>query len=286
MALLTTLSWGCIPIFIKIVIAELPAVPIAFFRLGCATIFLIFLLSRQRKITRTAVTTIAPLSILAGLFFAGHYYFFMRSVQLAGPAVGSVLTQIGALTLALSGTVLFKEKLSVQKCLGAVAAIGGMMLFQYESGEVGGTRESHTLGVICGVCGGLAWSVYGICQKHLSKEHSPQLVLLCVFAVAATIFSPLTDFSSYLELSFVSSLLLLVLAGLTVSGYWTFTEALKYAPAVEVSTIAACAPLAAVGIATLLSWLLPGVIPKEESSLIGYFGAVLSIVGVIVISRR
>jgi drug/metabolite transporter (DMT)-like permease len=80
-------------------------------------------------------------------------------------------------------------------------------------------------------------------QKHLSITYSAQEILIIVFGTAAVVLTFLMSPDDFLSLSVPGWFIISALGGLTVTGYWTFGEALKNMPASHVSTVAVTTPI-------------------------------------------
>ena len=158
MAFLTIASWGVIPILIKVVLSDVSAQPIALFRLGFAS-FMFWLIFRMRGAVRvTNLKKVAPYGVLGGAFFTAHYLLLFTCIDQGGPALAQMLVQTGALSLALSGIVIFGERLNGAQLLGAAITVCAIILFQYDISLGAVSFSAHTFATLIGVGSGLAWT--------------------------------------------------------------------------------------------------------------------------------
>ncbi len=286
MAFLTLASWSVIPILVKFVLAEVSPQALGLFRLSFASLCIWAWLRHRELLSKARLSSILPLCVMAGLAFSLHYYLLFQSIALSGPALAQVLVQSGAMGLALCGPLLFAERLSARQLSGVVLTICGMFFFQADLHRSALDSGIHMRAAIYAFSAGLCWIIYGVVQKHLSRTYHSLEILLLVFASAALAHLICTDVSEYFALSELNMLILVLLGVLTVSGYWCFAEALKFAPAAQVSMVAALGPLVTLALLELLSSLLAIDLSREKVSAYGYLAALLAVLGLVLLLRR
>ena len=114
----TALFWGFLAIFIKITIVDVAPVTIVWFRFSVAFLFLsgYFLWKdpKQLLIFRKP----PPLIIVAALGLTLNYIGFAMGILYTSPGNSQIFIQLGPILLAVSGIVIFKERLSLSTIVG------------------------------------------------------------------------------------------------------------------------------------------------------------------------
>ena len=285
MAFLTVLSWGMVPILVKIALHEATVTEIALCRLILGCLILMLIQTYRGTLQRKELSDAAP-ACIGGLFFAGHYYCLFRGIELSGPAFAQVLIQSGGLFLIIAGVFVFKEILGRVQVLGVTITLGAMSAFHLAvSGKNSLAIQQTTLAACYLVSSGAAWAVFAALKKNVSQRRSPISYLCIAFAVAALCYVLTVDWENFGLYSSLGWITLACLGTLTASGYLSFGEALRYAPAAQVSTIAATAPLITAGLATLIHVTWPKALPAEQIGISGYLFAALVVLGVTLVIR-
>src|SRR5512133_259643 len=111
-AIITAILWGVLAIVLKISLNSLTPVDITWFRFFLAFIVLAgyyFL----KKPSHLRILKRPPLLLIhATLCRAVYYYGFIEGLNLTTPSVAQVFIQLGPVLLAVSGFVIFREKVN------------------------------------------------------------------------------------------------------------------------------------------------------------------------------
>ena len=134
----------------------------------------------------------------------------------------------------------------------------------------------------------MTWALWATLQKALTlRGHAPQALNLLTYAVAGVLFLPFADPGELLHVDLTGWLVLLFLGLNTLLAYGALGEALKDAPANQVSMILALNPLLTLAGMAALAGLELGWVAPEPIRAIGYLGAAAMVTGVaLVVGRR
>jgi drug/metabolite transporter (DMT)-like permease len=216
---------------------------------------------------------------LLGLNFIG----FQEGVHYAGPAISQVIIQLGPVTLAFVGFIVFRESSSPLKIAGFIlAAVGFFFFFFQQMNSLPSEAASIKLGVIYLVAGAWTWTGYAIINKILIKRIASLQINLILYAVPTLLYLPFVDFGTLFQAhSLMVWLLLLFVALNTLIAYGSLSAAMKYTEANKISIIVTLNPVITFIIMECLLWLdiswfdAPGMTPLT------YMGAAMVIGGAV-----
>lgn len=283
-AVTTALMWSILAIFLKLALQFIDTFSIVWVRFLLAGIFLSIYLAR----TSPSALNLRPLlrkgPLLATVCLAFNYYGYMRGVEYTSPSSAQLVIQIGPLILALSGIFYFKEKLTRAQLSGLILFVLGLMAFyvdQWKGGAVG--HDDYVAGVIWIGLAAIAWGAYAIIQKVTLIRAHPQALNLFINIACVIIYAPATDFKTLLSLSPYQFLILFILGVNTFIAYGCMVESLKRIPANQVSIIITLNPLLTLSLMQTFKYFKWNFIAYENISLLGIAGALILIVGAILV---
>lgn len=285
-ALITASFWGFMAIVLKFITYELPPVTVVWFRFFFAFLVLGLWTLIFRRTDFNIFRKPPWLLLLAALFLALNYTGFIAGIKYVTPSSSQIFIQIGPVSFALAGILIFKEHVNWKHLVGFTFVLLGMGLFYSEQfKDLGEAAENLTLGMLLVLGGGLAWAAFTTSQKVLLKRISPNQVNLFVYAACSLGLLPFVVFT---ELSGMPSLnwFILIYLGLnTVIAYGSLGLAIKYTEAARVSVIITLNPIITFITMVILSRMEVDWIEPESFTLMGWLGA-LSVIGgaVVVIS--
>lgn len=285
-ALITASFWGFMAIVLKFITYELPPVTVVWFRFFFAFLVLGLWTLIFRRTDFNIFRKPPWLLLLAALFLALNYTGFIAGIKYVTPSSSQIFIQIGPVSFALAGILIFKEHVNWKHMVGFTFVLLGMGLFYSEQfKDLGEAAENLTLGMLLVLGGGLAWAAFTTSQKVLLKRISPNQVNLFVYAACSL---GLLPFVAFPELSGMPSLnwFILIYLGLnTVIAYGSLGLAIKYTEAARVSVIITLNPIITFITMVILSRMEVDWIEPESFTLMGWLGA-LSVIGgaVVVIS--
>ncbi|MCB0407908.1 MAG: DMT family transporter, partial [Bdellovibrionales bacterium] len=281
-ATITATSWAVLAIALKYVVTYISAGSIVWFRMAVAFLglFLFYLIKSPHSLK---ILFSRPwLAVLAGLFLSFNYYGFMKGIELTTASNAQIMIQMAPMTLILIGILYFKEVPSSQQKLGFLLAISGFSLFYWDQLESLPTHPSALqMGNLWIIGAALTWALFATFQKILLSKWTPQQINLVIYGVSTLFLFPLATPIEFSTLPINAWIILIFLGMNTVIAYGSLGEALKRAPASQVSVIVSANPLLTLSILAILHALDFDVIKHEPVHSVGYFGAALVISGVI-----
>ena len=280
----TAIFWGFLAIFIKVTLNDVAPVVIVWFRFTVPFVFLFtyFLIKDRRKL---AIIKKPPLLIiLAALSLTVNYVGFATGIHLTTPSNAQIFIQIGPITLALLGIVVFKEHVSKRQFFGFVVAGSGLTLFYRDQlRNLLGSEEVYITGVLWLILAALAWAGYAALQKKMVQKFHAQQLNLIIFGLPILILLPWVDFSSFAHFTPGLWILLLFLGINTIVAYGCLSESFKYIEANKISVIITLNPIITFVVMATLSTMDLSWIKAEMLTLYSVFGALLVISGAVLV---
>jgi drug/metabolite transporter (DMT)-like permease len=283
-ALITASFWGFMAIVLKVITYELPPVTVVWFRffLAFAVLGTWTLIFRRKDFSIFRKPPI--LLILAALFLALNYTGFIAGIQYVSPSSSQIFIQIGPVSFAIAGIVIFKEHVNWKHLVGFFFVLGGIALFYSEQlGDLRMNSENLTLGMFLVLGGGIAWASFTTSQKYLLRTVEPNQINLFVYAACSLGLLPFVRFSALEGLSGVHWILLVYLGLNTVLAYGSLALAIKYTEAARVSVIITLNPIITFISMVILTRLQVSWIEPENFTILGMLGATSVIGGAIVV---
>lgn len=263
LACTTMFLWGSLPIALKVVLAQMDAATITFYRFLGSSLAVGGYLAMRGRLPQLGLLDRRGRTMLfgAGLFLGINYLLYLMGLDLTAPADAQVLLQIGPLLLALGGLVVFRERFVPLQWLGSSFLITGLALFfSSQLGAIGADldgRDQYLLGNALMVAAAMLWASYGLLQKQLLRELPSEHIMLCIYAGCAVLFLPLSDLSGLGALDGVGLIVLAYCALNTAIGYGAFAEALEHWEASRVSAVLALTPIATLVLVDLATLVWP-----------------------------
>lgn len=239
-ALLVTFLWSTSWVFIKVGLADIPALTFAGLRYTLAFLFLLFWAMRYKKvgaITKISRKTLGQLILLGVLF-----YTLTQGAQFLGlahlPAVTvNLLFSFTSIVVALLGIALLGEDPTGWQWFGVALSIGGAVIFFYPVDLAAGEIIGYTV-VIIGVLANAASSILGR-EINRRGELSPLNVTIMSMGIGGIMLLGLgIGFQGMPTLDWQSWLIILWLALInTAFAFTLWNLTLKTLPAMESSII-------------------------------------------------
>ncbi len=276
----TALFWGLLAIFIKVALKGVDPIALVWFRFAVAFTFLFAWFSvRDRK--KLVILRRPPwLLIIAALGLTLNYIGFAKGIDYTTPSNAQIFIQLGPMSLALSGIVIFKEKLKPLQIAGFLVAGGGFYLFYHD--QLQNLLKGHDIyitGVLWLVTASLAWTVYASLQKKLVGSYHAQQLNLVIYGLPVLVLLPVINFSQFANLSPLLWILIFFLGINTIVAYGALAEAFKYIEANKISVIITLNPIITFVAMTILDIMDVQWIDAESITLYGLAGALLVITG-------
>ncbi|MBN2350915.1 MAG: DMT family transporter [Bacteroidales bacterium] len=282
-ASVTAFLWGFLAIALKVSLQDLSPIDITWIRFAVAfTIlffyYLIFNKSQLKIIIRPPIMLIG-----AALCLGLNYLGFITGLNFTSPSVAQVFIQLGPILLAVSGFIIYKERVGWKQLVGLLTALSGLLLFYHEQLRILIDDASvFNKGVLWVIIGATAWAGYSVMQKKLVRTHSPMPLNLVLFGLPALLFLPFVHFEKLSGLSLQYWFLLLFLGINTLIAYGSMAFALKYLEANKISVILTQNPIITFITMAILGALQVSWINPEHFSLVTIVGAAMVISGAII----
>ncbi len=256
-----------------------PAVAIAAWRLTLASLLLSpIVLARGPAEWRRLSRTDFALAVLAGVFLAFHFAFWISSLDYTSVMSSIVLVSTNPFFVGLASVFLFEERLRRWTVAGILIAVtGGALVGLTDVSEAGGQSLQ---GDALALAGAVAVSGYLLIGRRLRSELSLFAYIGLVYSTAAVVLLALaglmgTRLFGYTPLGYL--LIVLLAVGPQLIGHSAYNWALKYVSATFVTVAILAEPIGA----TLLAIPLLDQIPPP----VKIVGGALILVGIYLAAR-
>jgi drug/metabolite transporter (DMT)-like permease len=286
----TAMLWGFLAIALKVSLKDLGPASIVWFRFFVAFIILLVILLLTDRTVFQTIRKPPSMVFLAAVFLGLNYFGFISGINLTSPSSAQVFIQVGPVSFAFAGIIIFKEKIRWKHLLGFLTLIIGFSLFYSEQVDLSGTEQGSTFlrGMIYVVLGGLSWAVFSILQKMMVKKWNPNHLNLIIYGFCSLAFLPFVEFSKFSSLNLNDWLLLIFLGLNTLLAYGSLALAFKYTEANKVSVIITLNPIITFVVMMILGSYSVSWIDAENFSLLSLIGAGIVFAGasLVIIRKR
>jgi len=266
-------------ILIKLISA--PALVIASFRLGLATLLLAPFAWRGREELRQLSRSRDDLlfSLLSGLFLALHFITWISSLKYTSVASSVVLVSTSPIFVGLGARFILRERLSPKLIWGIVLSLAGGVLISY--GDLRFDREEF-LGDLLALGGAVSVAAYFLIGRRVRRWGQIGFLdyIFIVYGLAALVLLTATlaaRQSLYGYPSRAYLFLALLALGPQLLGHSSLNWALKHASAPTVAVATVGEPVGA----TILAYLILG----EGLTLLKGLGGLFILVGIYLAAR-
>jgi drug/metabolite transporter (DMT)-like permease len=285
LALLTSLLWATLPIALKVALEAADPWTITWFRFVVAGAVMLPWLAWRGRLRGFGRLSSRGwlLLLLAAAVLTGNYVAYVVGLDYTTPATAQLLIQLALLLMALGGIFVFLEPFSRGQWLGLTVMLTGLLLFFLD--QLGaGHRETYVRGALLIVLAAVLWAIYALAQKQLLLALRSDAVMGFIYVFATLVLWPATQPATLMTLDAWHAAALAFCALNTVAAYGAFAEALAHWEATRVSAVLALTPLFTVVAMELAAWLVPGLVPPERLTLVGWAGAALVVSGSMAVS--
>jgi drug/metabolite transporter (DMT)-like permease len=285
-ASITALLWGFLAIAQKVMLKSLDAYTIVWSRFLIAFVVLSIYIYRKNKNELKILIRPPWLIIVGAISLLINYVSVLKGLDYTSPNTVQIIIQSAPIMFCLTGIFFFKEKATnIQKIGFALSAVGLLIFYSSQLEAFVHDVESFNIGFILIMIGAIGWVIYAVVQKLMVRKYDPQTLNLVLYGLPIIILFYFVDFDRLLGLSIGEYALLLFLGLNTLIAYGAMSEALKYAEASKVSVIITMNPIITVVSMSVLAYLEVTWIKGEIMSLKSLIGALILIVGGIVVSK-
>lgn len=283
-AAVTASLWGFLAIALKIAVTELSPVTVVWIRFSTAFITLAIVTLIFRRNDFSIYRKLHWMLLLAAVFLGFNYIGFITGIKYVSPSSSQVFIMVAPVSFAISGIVIFREKVTLQHLLGFAFVVIGIGLFYSEQiRDLVNTEHHFTRGMLLIFGGGLSWAVFASLQKSLLKTYSPNQLNLFIYSFCAVMLLPFAQFSKLPSLDGGDYLLLYYLGLNTVLAYGSLSLAIKYTEANKVSVIITLNPIITFVTMAILSRMNVSWIEPESFSVLSIIGALTVLSGAITV---
>ncbi|MFK8014231.1 MAG: DMT family transporter [Gammaproteobacteria bacterium] len=286
LALLTAVLWSVLPIVLKLLLGQMDAYTIVWYRFLAAAVLL-----GAFQMRRKALPDVSSLGRNGWLLLAvavaglmGNFVLYMIGLNLVTPGAAQMVVQLAPVLLLIGGLVVFRERFSTLQWLGfAVLIVGLSLFFNHRLEELFQQRGRYALGVLIVVAAAIAWAAYALAQKQLLKQLDSENIMLLIYVGGVFIFFPSADLGSVTSIDKLGAALLVFASLNTIFAYGAFAEALDHWEASRVSAVLAITPM----LTLLWMWLLgPFInsISAEPLNALSLVGGALVVGGSVLVS--
>jgi drug/metabolite transporter (DMT)-like permease len=193
---LVSVAWSASFVFIKIGLAEIPPVTLAFIRFAVA--FPIMVMATLVKGANRGVKIqfkkdFVSFSILALTGVTFIYIFQFYSLKYTSASIGSILINTTVIFMAVLSAAFLSEKLGPRKIMGIIIAFTGLFVvisnFRLDFLTL---NHQELFGDALMIVSALLWAVYSIYSQKILQRHSALLVTTVVFGLGAFYLIPFT----------------------------------------------------------------------------------------------
>lgn len=281
------LMWATLPIALKLMLEEMDAYTITWYRLLGAALVLGVYLARRGGLPayKGFVRGSWGLILTAALGLAGNYLLYLLGLNYVSPGTAQIVIQLAPIILLLGSLILFKEAFFRIQWMGLlVLGVGLLLFFNDKLDELTDLGANRTIGVALVLASAVTWGGYALAQKQLLINFTSVQILWTIYLVCSAILLPLSTPGQLFSLGISELILLAFLIANTLVAYGCFAESLEHWEASRVSALLSTTPLITIGIVSLLARLNPEMMSPEQLNGLSILGAALVVGGSIAIA--
>ena len=287
LALLTALLWGILPVKLKQVLQVMDPVTVTWYRLAVSGGLLFAWLAASRRLPKFSSLGRKGIGLvaLATCGLLGNYVLYLIGLRMLSPGTAQLVVQVGPVLLLIASVFVFKERFSLGQGVGLIVLVAGFgLFFNQRLEELLTSLGVYTTGVLTILLATSIWVFYALSQKQLLTVWHSQQVMMVIYLSCALLLTPWVHPLEALQLNPLQGWLLLACCLNTLVAYGAFAEALAHWEASRVSATLALTPLVTLVAVALAAWLWPDYVQAEVLNPLGYFGAIVVVVGSAVVA--
>jgi len=279
------LSWGILPIALKLSANFIDPVTLTWFRFFVALIVSFGIqyfggkLSQFFTLTKFDWFKLA----IAAVFSIFNYVSFVYCLEYLSPGQAQLNFQTAPFFLAFGGLIFFKEKLKpIQMACFATLALGMMLFFNPYLDLSNNKNTDIWFGILIVQFSALSWTSYALIQKSLIKKLSPNNILLFIYGFGLIAMFPFSNFEYFTHMKVDDWWIALFCAVNTLIAYGCFAQSMKYWPTSQVGPMVALTPILSLSSTALVDYLgwWPNEISSTPLSMISIIGIIFVITSV------
>lgn len=242
------ICWGIIGIFTRqLSVASVSPLQITWVRSSLTAIGMaicIFLTDKRRfYIKLTDIWMFIGTGIFSIVLFNICYF---KSIEMTTMSVAAVLLYTAPAMVVIMSTVLFHERLTIQKITALIMALFGCVLI---TGIIGSNAVMSPAGIIVGLGAGFGYALYSIFGNFALRKYHPFTVTFYTFLFACLALMPFAKIASLFYAVSGYKCAALYCAGMaivsTLIPFLCYTQGLRYLEAGKASVMAFIEPFVA-----------------------------------------
>ncbi len=269
------LGWGFIGIFSSLAFAEgVEPMEVAFWRASLAWVCFAVqaFIQKETSLDKKDI----PLFLIFAVFGISLFYIsYLYAVQSGGAAFAAVLLYTAPAWVVLVAFFVYREKLTLIKVMAVSLVILGVFLISRSGGNAHATVSIGGVAILAGLTSGFCYSLYYTVGKYFSTKYSSANLFLYVLPLGALCLLPFVEFTHKSPTAWAALVAVAVIS--TFVANYCYYQGLKYLEAGRASIVATLEPV----VAAVTAYIFLG----EYFTPLGYFGAVLIILAVIITIR-
>lgn len=284
------LFWGILPTALKVLVDQMDAYTITWYRLIGAFAILFVLLSVRSRLPKIAGIggRYVLLLALTCLGLCVNYVTYVLGLNIIGPGPAQIMIQLNAVFVIAGGIFIFRERFVREQMVGLVAILAGFAMFFHDKlAELFTSMTQYTIGVLILLLSAVALASYALAQKQLLTRFSSLQISMLVFGAGAILMLPLTagTVGRIADLNGAGIALLLFCTVTTLLAFGCYAEALQHWETSKISAVLSTVPLIALAFAELTVFLFPGLFPTDPLTVLNLIGAVVLVIGSYLVAR-
>lgn len=276
LAIFIMLMWGMSYLSIKVVVGEVNPLLSAFYRFVISTVILLIFL--KVKYPKEKLLKEDRGRVILGAFFGVALYFFFENYSVLFTSASNVsilLSAIPVFTL-ISQRIIFKEKFTSNKIIGALCSVIGIIIIIASKDKIS-LFSKGTLGDLMALGAAACWVAYNMVSSKFKGNYKSititayQSLWGCLFLSPSLLFSHISVPSTKVIMN-------ILFLGIFCSciAYALYIYCLEHLGATVLTTYINLQPVVSVASAYILL--------KEKISLFQVIGSVIIIIGVFLVS--
>ena len=279
-----TVLWAALAVALKIVVAEMAAETVIWYRYALAAVALGAYLRARRLLPSVGRLgrSGAVLFAIAVAGFCGNNVLFLMGLSRVTPSAAQAVIQLAPAFVLLGGVVVYREPFSRRQWLGfGVLLFGLALFFNQDLGKLLSGWTAQGAGLLLVVVAAALWAAYALAQKQLLRRFPSASIMWMIYILGVVLLLPLAKPAQALQLDGVRLAALVFCSLNTIFAYGCFAESLAHLEATRVSAVLATGPLLTVGFAALAARLLPDHIQPESLNATSVAGAACVVCGTV-----
>jgi drug/metabolite transporter (DMT)-like permease len=166
--------WGVTFPLVKISVAEVPPITLAFLRFLLASpIMVLYSHLRDKDFKSVFARNLAPLAVMGLTGIMGYEALQNIGVELTSATESSILTSSTPIMIALLAAPFLKENLTRKHALGIVLGFAGVMVIVLPQGGDLSVNTSSLVGNSLNLLAAFSWAIYSVIGRRLATRYTP-----------------------------------------------------------------------------------------------------------------